>query len=151
MNILQNKEDSDEAVNDTYLKAWNSIPPAKPNPLKTYLGMLTRRISLNRYEYYRAQKRNSSFEILLSEVEQMIPSSMAQRDFEKGEIASAINSFLPTIKKDARKYFVRRYWYSDSISDIAKFYGVSESKVKSSLFRTRNALRDYLEKEGINI
>ena len=81
----------------------------------------------------------------------MIPSSMAQRDFEKGEIASAINKFLSTVKKDARKYFVRRYWYSDSISDIAKFYGVSESKVKSSLFRTRNALRDYLEKEGIDI
>lgn len=151
MNILQNRQDSEEAVNDTYLKAWNTIPPAEPNPLKTYLGMITRRTALNRYEYYRAQKRNSQFDMLLSEVEEMIPSQAAQQDYEKGEIARAINLFLSGIKKDTRIYFVRRYWYSDSISDIAKRYGISQGKVKSSLFRTRTALREYLEKEGIEI
>lgn len=151
MNILKNKEDSDEALNDTWLKAWNTIPPTNPDPLKTYLGMLTRQISLNRYEYYKAQKRNSEFDVLLSEVEQMIPSETAQKDFEKGEISKAINCFLSTIKKENRIYFVRRYWYADSISDIAKMYKVSESKVKSSLFRTRNSLREYLEKEGIEL
>ena len=151
MNILQNRQDSEEAVNDTYLKAWNTIPPAEPNPLKTYLGMLARRTALNRYEYYRAQKRNSQFDMLLSEVEEMIPSQAAQQDYEKGEISRAINLFLSGIKKDARIYFVRRYWHSDSISDITKRYGISQGKVKSSLFRTRTALREYLEKEGIEI
>ena len=151
MNILKNKEDSDEAVNDTWLKAWNAIPPSRPNPLKIYLGRLTRNISLNRYEYYRAQKRNSEFDLLLSEAEQMIPSQRAQEAFENGEIVSAINGFLAGLKKESRIYFVRRYWYADSIADIAKRYGVSESKVKSSLFRTRNALREHLEKEGIEI
>lgn len=151
MNILQNTEDRDEALNDTWLKAWNTIPPAEPDPLKTYLGMLARRISLKRYEYYRAQKRNSQFDTLLSEVEQMIPSEAARKDFEKGEIAESINRFLAGLKKESRVYFVRRYWHSDSISDIAKRYGVSEGKVKSSLFRTRNALREHLEREGIEI
>ena len=148
MNILSNREDSEEAINDTYLKAWNTIPPSKPNPLKTYLGMLTRRISLNRYEYYRAQKRNLYFETILSEVEQMLPSSSVT-DSDEGEITRAVNEFLKGLKKENRIFFVRRYWHSDSLEDIAKLCGCSESKVKSSLFRTRKALRKYLEKEGI--
>lgn len=150
MNILSNREDSEEAVNDTYLKAWNTIPPSKPNPLKTYLGMLTRRISLNRYEYYKAQKRNLYFETILSEVEQMLPSSSVT-DSDEGEITRAVNEFLKGLKKENRIFFVRRYWHSDSLEDIAKLCGCSESKVKSSLFRTRKALRKYLEKEGIDI
>ncbi len=150
MNILSNREDSEEAINDTYLKAWNTIPPSKPNPLKTYLGMLTRRISLNRYEYYRAQKRNLYFETILSEVEQMLPSSSVT-DSDEGEITRAVNEFLKGLKKENRIFFVRRYWHSDSLEDIAKLCGCSESKVKSSLFRTRKALRKYLEKEGIDI
>ncbi len=150
MNILSNKEDCEEAVNDTYLKAWNTIPPAEPNPLKTYLGMLARRISLNRYQYYRAQKRNICFETLLSEVEDMIPSTSVT-DYDKGEISKALNEFLKGLKKENRIFFVRRYWHSDSVEDIAKLFGCSESKVKSSLFRTRKALRKYLEKEGIEI
>ena len=143
MNILSNREDSEEAINDTYLKAWNTIPPSKPNPLKTYLGMLTRRISLNRYEYYRAQKRNLYFETILSEVEQMLPSSSVT-DSDEGEITRAVNEFLKGLKKENRIFFVRRYWHSDSLEDIAKLCGCSESKVKSSLFRTRKALRKYL-------
>lgn len=150
MNILSSREDCEEAVNDTYLKAWNTIPPTRPNPLKTYLGVLTRRISLNRYQYYRAQKRNLYFETLLSEVEEMIPSSFGA-EYEQGEISKAVNEFLKGLKKENRIFFVRRYWHSDSVEDIAKLYGCSESKVKSSLFRTRKALRSYLEKEGIEI
>lgn len=151
MNILQNEPDVDEALNDTWLKAWNTIPPQKPNPLKTYLGMLVRTISINRYNYYTAQKRNGKFDLLLSEVEEMIPSSYADKEFEKGNITKSINSFLETSDKESRLYFVRRYWYSDSISEIAKLYGASESKIKSSLFRTRTKLRSHLEKEGIEI
>ncbi len=151
MNILQNKEDCEESVNDTWLKAWNTIPPKNPDPLKTYLGRIVRNLSLNRYEYYRAQKRNSQFDMLLSEVEQMIPSNIAQQEYEAGEISAAINAFLAGLKKENRIYFIRRYWYSDSIADIASRYGVSEGKVKSSLFRTRLALKNYLGKEGISI
>ena len=149
MNILASREDCEEAMNDVYLKAWNTIPPAKPDPLKTYVGMLARRISLNRYQYYRAQKRNLYFETLLSEVEEMIPSPAA--DVSEGEIARAANEFLKGLKKENRVFFVRRYWYSESVQDIAALYGCSESKVKSSLFRTRKAFRKYLEKEGIEI
>lgn len=112
--------------------------------------MLTRRISLNRYEYYRAQKRNLYFETILSEVEQMLPSSSVT-DSDEGEITRAVNEFLKGLKKENRIFFVRRYWHSDSLEDIAKLCGCSESKVKSSLFRTRKALRKYLEKEGIDI
>ncbi len=151
MNILQNIQDSEETVNDTWLKAWNTIPPKMPNPLKTYLGRITRNLSLNRYEYYRAQKRNSHFDIILSEVEQMIPLGAGSDEYESGEISQAINAFLGELKKENRIYFVRRYWYSDSIADIAEKYGVSEGKIKSSLFRTRTALRNYLGKEGISI
>lgn len=151
MNILQNEPDTEEALNDTWFKAWNTIPPKKPNPLKAYLGMLIRTISINRYKYYTAQKRNSKFDLLLSEVEEMIPSSQANIDFEKGIISKSINRFLETCDKETRIYFVRRYFYSDSISDIAKMYGVSESKVKSSIYRTRNKLRMHLEKEDIKI
>ena len=89
--------------------------------------------------------------MLLSEVEQMIPSNIAQQEYEAGEISAAINAFLAGLKKENRIYFIRRYWYSDSIADIASRYGVSEGKVKSSLFRTRLALKNYLGKEGISI
>lgn len=148
MNILGVREDCEEAVNDAYLKAWNSIPPSRPDPLKTFMGLLTRRISINRYQYYRAQKRNLYFETLLSEVEEMIPSVT---NFDEGEISRAVNEFLKGLKRENRVFFVRRYWYSESIEDIAKLYGCGTSKVKSSLFRTRKALRAYLEKEGIEI
>ena len=151
MNILQNEADKEETLNDTWLKAWNTIPPQNPNPLKTYLGMLTRTIAINRYSYYKAQKRNSSFDVLLSELEDVIPSSPAEQEYEEGEIYKSINEFLKKTDKASRIIFVRRYYYADSIADIAKFFGFSESKVKSSLFRTRTKLRDFLEKEGIEI
>lgn len=149
MNILKDARDCEEAVNDAYLKAWDSIPPAEPDPLKTYIGMLSRRVSLNRYRYFRAQKRNASFDGLLSEAWEMIPDGRDR--FSEGEISKAVNAFLKELKKESRIFFVRRYWYADSIEDIAALCGCGQSKVKSSLARTRKALRKYLEKEGIKI
>jgi len=151
MNILQNEPDSEEALNDTWFKAWNTIPPQKPNPFKTYLGMLVRTVSINRYKYYTAQKRNGIFDVLLSEVEEMIPASQVGSNYENGQITDIINNFLSSTDKVSRMFFVRRYWYSDSISEIAKIYGVSEGKVKSSLFRSRAKLRAEFEKEGIGV
>ena len=111
--------------------------------------MLSRRVSLNRYRYFRAQKRNASFDGLLSEAWEMIPDGRDR--FSEGEISKAVNAFLKELKKESRIFFVRRYWYADSIEDIAALCGCGQSKVKSSLARTRKALRKYLEKEGVEI
>jgi RNA polymerase sigma factor (sigma-70 family) len=152
-NILHNDKDADECVNDTYLNAWNSIPPKRPTCLSTYLGKITRNISLNRLKQYNAKKRSfGQTELVLSELENCIPAvqSVEQATDEKILIES-INGFLYALPKIKREVFVRRYWYLSSIKDIAEQYGMSESKVASMLFRSRNELKLYLEKEGIII
>ena len=153
MNILRNAEDSDECVNDTYLNAWNSIPPERPSVFPAFLGRITRNLALDRYKARKTQKRaGDETSLLLSELEDCIPSGRSVEDeIEAGIISETIDKFLSGIGKDDRVFFVRRYWYADSISAIARRFAVSESKVKSNLFRTRNKLRDYLIKEGIAI
>lgn len=153
MNILQNREDSEECVNDTYLKVWNAVPPQRPTFFLSFLGRITRNISLNRYKERNAKKRGGSeVALLLSELEGCIPSrSNMEVEYETGLIAKAIDDFLYSIDSKNRIVFVRRYWYADSIASIASRFHMSESKVKSMLFRTRNKLRVYLEKEGVII
>ena len=153
MNILQNHEDSDECVNDTYLKTWDSIPPQQPTKFSAFLGRITRNLSLNKYKARNAQKRRGTeVELLLSELIDCIPSGdSAEAEYEAGQTASIIDGFLDTLGVESRILFVRRYWYVDSITSIAERFDLSESKVKSSLFRTRNRLREYLEKEGVTI
>ena len=153
MNILQNKEDSEECVNDTYLKVWNAIPPQRPVRLAAFLGRITRNLSLNMYKAKNAQKRGGSeVALLLSELEGCIPSgSSVDAEYEAGFIAKSIDGFLASAPAESRILFVRRYWYADSIAVIARRFAMSESKVKSSLFRTRNRLREHLEKEGVSI
>jgi len=153
MNILRNKEDSDECVNDTYFKTWNSIPTQRPNILMAFLGRITRNLSLDKYKKRNAQKRGGNeIELLLSELENCVPSnSDVESEYEKGSIAKIIDSFLYSVDSESRIIFVRRYWYADSIESIAERFNMSESKVKSMLFRTRNKLKIYLEKEGVNI
>ena len=149
--ILRDSEDAKEIVNDTYLKAWNSIPPAKPNPLKAFLGRIARNLSINRLEANTSKKRGGGqYELILDELEECIPdddseftSSVALRDL--------LNAFLRTLPDEQRRIFVRRYWYMDPISVIAKDFGVGESKVKMTLLRTRDKLRDFLEKEGFRV
>lgn len=151
-NILKNYSDAQECVNDTYHAAWNSIPPTRPTVFKTFLGRITRNISLDRYDYNTAKKRNGEFDILLSELEQCIPAkNNVEKEYFDGEIPKLISDFLREETKEKRTLFIRRYWYSDSIKEIANLYGFSESKVKSILLRLRMKLKDYLEKEGINI
>jgi len=151
MNILRNRDDSEECVNDTYLNAWNAIPPQRPAVLSSFLGRITRNLSLDRYKAQKAQKRCSGeTTLLLSELEDCIPSrSMVDDKVEAKALEEAIDSFLSTVRNDDRVFFVRRYWYADSVSEIANRFAVSESKVKTSLFRTRNKLRIILEREGI--
>lgn len=148
-NILKNKEDAEECENEAYWKAWNAIPPKKPDALKPYLGKIVRNLALQRYEYDSAQKRNTELEIAFSEMEECIAGlKSVEGQFDADDLGRSVNCFLHTIDRESRMIFVRRYWYADSIKQISARFGISESKVKSSLFRTRNKLKVYLRKGG---
>ena len=153
MNILGNKEDAEECVNDTYLNTWNALPPQRPNALSTFLGRITRNLSLNKYRAQNAQKRGGGdMAILLDELDECISAGNNVEDIVAAEdLEQAIDNILSDIKREDRMVFVRRYWYGDSIKDIAQRYTMSESDVKTRLFRTRLKLKNYLEKEGITI
>lgn len=151
-NILRNSEDAEECESDTYMAAWNSIPPAKPQILSAFLGTITRNFALDRYAYYKAAKRNREMSVLLSELEECLPAKNTTEDaFAAGKLAEMIGDFLKTLKQEARIVFVRRYWYADSVRAIATGCHISEGKVKSILFRTRKKLAAYLEERGVCI
>jgi RNA polymerase sigma-70 factor (ECF subfamily) len=153
MNILYSHEDSEECVNDTYLRTWNAIPPQRPAIFKSFLGRITRNLSLDKYKERSAKKRGGD-EIphLLGELDDCVTSrNLVEDELEAKELAALIDSFLLSIDDASRIVFVRRYWYADSITSISSRFRMSESKVKSMLFRARNKLRDYLEKEGVTI
>ena len=138
MNVIHSRADAEECVTDAYLACWNTIPPEKPRSLKAYAGALCRNISFDRYKRAHAQKRGGGkVETLLSEVED--------------KAAEVINEFLSRLEKEERIVFVRRYWFSDTVKDIAERMGFSESKVKSLLFRLRKKLKEKLVKEGIGV
>ena len=151
--ILRNDSDSEECVNDTYLRAWNSIPPKRPNRLQTFLGKITRNLALNRYEKMSAQKRGGGqIPVILDELGECISSEIYTESIaDELTVKDALNTFLGGLHTEARKIFVRRYWYMDSVKEIAKAYGLTESKVTVTLFRTREKLKKLLEKEGIAI
>lgn len=152
-NILHNNEDSEECVNDTYLKAWNNIPPHRPSVLKTFLGKITRNLSLDKYEQLRAGKRNrGQMTLIFDEIQECLPSTnITENVVEEIVLTDILNRFLSTMSLERRKIFMRRYWYLSPIKEIASEYGISESKVKMSLLRSRNDLKNLLEKEGISI
>ncbi|MCM1365055.1 MAG: sigma-70 family RNA polymerase sigma factor [Faecalibacterium sp.] len=152
-NILQNNEDSEECVSDTYAKLWNVIPPTVPVNFKTFIGRITRNLSLDRLEKGHAQKRGpNQVTLVLEELQECLPSGETVESVTDNNILKdALNSFLESLTDEKRKIFMRRYWYISSIKEIASDYGVSESKVKMILLRTRNELKNYLEKEGIEI
>lgn len=148
-NILGSYEDAEECENDGYRVLWERIPPERPAYFKGFLGRIVRNLALNRYDYNTAKKRNGKFQVVLSELEECIPSKISlEQQVEEREISKEITLFLKSIEKEKRIVFVRRYWFSDSIEDIALGFGISESKVKSILFRTRKKLKIHLEREG---
>ena len=150
-NILHNFEDSEECVNDTYWKAWNIIPPRRPRRLAAFLGRITRNLSLDKYRYYTADKRNGGeLAVALEELGDCI-SFIGSMDDHTEEIVlvEVLNSFLASLSAEHRKIFMRRYWYVSSVKEIADDYDITESKVKMSLLRSRNQLKAALEKEGI--
>lgn len=150
-NILYNRLDAEECVNDTYLGAWNSIPPQKPKILSAFLGKITRNLALNRYKHNSAAKRgNGQVELALSELKNCIPDKKCvEKTVEDALLVSVINRFLYAQTKTKRNIFLLRYWYLYPIRDIAEMYDVTESKIKSVLFRMRNELKKNLEKEEI--
>ena len=150
-NILSNNEDSEECVNDAYLNAWNKIPPTHPHNFMAFICKITRNLSLKKLELASAVKRASNAAVSLAELEEILPDDRIAPDVMEEEIGRAISDFLRKEKEEVRNVFLRKYWFFDSIHDIAVRYSFSESKVKSMLFHTRNRLRDYLKKEGIEV
>ncbi len=149
-NILHSNEDAEECVNDTYIDAWHSMPPHRPSVLSTFLGKITRRISIDRFRHRTAEKRGGGeMPPVLDELEDCIADEESiEEEYEKQRLSDVINTFLRSLPETERKVFLCRYWYMDSIADISKQFTFSESKVMSMLFRTRAKLRDVLVKEG---
>ena len=149
--ILRNYHDAQECVNDTYYRSWNSIPPQIPKYLFAYLASICRLLSLNKLDWNTALKRNAEIISLTHELELCIPDKIMDSKFESRELRRILNSFLGTLTAESRAVFLRRYWYADSVSEIADHFGYSESKVKMQLSRTRKKLKNYLAKEGMTI
>ncbi len=152
-NILADREDSLESVNDTYMYAWKSIPPHRPNVLSSYLAKITRRVSIDILRKKNRDKRiPSEYTFSLSELDDCISSNgTTEQQIEAEELGKTINSYLKTISPEARRLFIGRYFYLDSLKDVAKYCDMSETKAKSMLYRTRCGLKSYLEKEGYYI
>lgn len=152
-NILGNREDAEETVSDTFVGAWNAIPPHCPGNLGTFLGKITRRLSIKRWRANQTLKRGGGeMALALEELAGCIPAEHdMERDMEAAELSRILNRFVRNLPQTERNVFVCRYWYLDSIQAIAKRYGFSQSKVKSMLSRTRKKLQTHLEKEGITI
>ena len=149
-NILNNDEDAEESVSDTYLAAWKSIPPRRPAVLATFLGKLTRHISIDRWRARSADKRGGGeITLALEELENCASNAPTpEDDYQRKELRNAYIRFLDRLDITERRVFLRRYWYLDSIEAISKQFGFSQSKVKSMLHRARNKLRQQLQKEG---
>ena len=150
--ILNSQLDAEECVNDTYIRAWESIPPQRPQILKSFLGKITRNIALDRYDRLHALKRGGNAGLALEEIGECIPDTKDGREMSD-EIAlkEAINGFLASLPKQTRIIFMRRYWYLSPIAHISGDLGLSVNNVKVILMRTRKKFKEYLEKEGISI
>ncbi|MCM1192183.1 MAG: RNA polymerase sigma factor [Butyrivibrio sp.] len=149
--ILYTKEDADECVNDTWFRAWNAIPPGRPGKLALFLGTITRNLSLDRWKERRTMKRGGGeMPVALDELAECVPDTRSTEDaVAAAELERLINAFLHRLPEKDCNIFLRRYWYVEEYAEIAKRYGMNLNTVKTSLFRTRNKLKEYLEKEGI--
>ena len=149
MSILHSEPDAEECVNDTYLRAWNSIPPERPSCLSAWLARVARNAALDRIRYNAAACRSSALTEAFEELEPWLIAAEGdpQRELDAKDLRRVLNSFLRAQSPEARRFFLRRYWYGESVQEIAQASGVKESKVKTSLFRTRERLRKELERE----
>lgn len=149
--ILRSYEDAEESVSDTYMRTWKVIPPQKPGYFFAFLATICRRLSFNRLDWNTAAKRNAEVVSLTEEMAMCIPDVRGERELEGRELGQVLDAFLESLPKESRLIFLRRYWYVDTIAEIAARYGISESKVKMQLSRTRTKLAQYLQKEGVAV
>lgn len=149
--ILADVQDVEECVSDVYLKAWNSIPPKKPEVLRTFLGKLTRNAAFDRYRRTSARKRGKGeIPLVVEELEECIAGgSEPEKQLEEKELRSVLNAFLGNLPKAKRVLFLRRYWYADSVTNIAKRYSMTPGAVSTSLHRMREDLKKYLTERGV--
>ena len=152
-NVLGNREDAEECVNDTYMNAWNSMPPRRPNILSTFLGKITRNLSIKRYRRNTADKRGSGqATVVLDEIAEFVSDTdSVEKEIDHRELVKAIDSFLDRLPTDKRSIFVCRYWYFDSVSDIANRFGMTENNVSVTLNRLRLKLHNYLLERGFEL
>ncbi len=151
-NILNNKQDSEECVNDAYLVVWNKIPPERPDRLLSYVCTIVQNLALKKYHANTAQMRNNSFDVALDEIADCIPSSISvENEVAVNEVSAMINGFLETLDKKDRIMFMKRYWCAESVKDIAEAFGTGSRYVSVRLFRVRKALKKYLIKEGFSL
>ncbi|MDE6210256.1 MAG: sigma-70 family RNA polymerase sigma factor [Lachnospiraceae bacterium] len=152
-NILHNDEDSEECTNDTYLKAWETMPPNRPDKLSAFLGKITRNLALDKYRLYNTQKRGAGqISFVLDELQECIPTANnTEHIVDDLMLTQVLNQFLASLSETKRKIFMRRYWYLSTVKEISQDFNISESKVKMSLLRSRKKLKILLEKEGIAI
>ena len=153
LGILESREDAAECVNDTWLRAWEAMPPRRPSRLDTFLGKLTRNLSLDRWRTLRAQKRGGGQpELALSELEECLPAaSCPEREAEARDLTESLNRFLEALPREKRVIFVQRYWYLCSVEKLAAMHGMEKNTAASILFRLRAALREHLEREGFTV
>ena len=152
-NILGNNEDAEECVNDTYMNAWNSIPPHRPSILSTFLGKIVRNLSFNRYKHNTADKRGGGeLPVVLDELSDLISGKDdVEKEIDRKELVKAIDSFLDTLSPEKRSIFISRYWYTDSVSEIAKRHRMNDGAVSMTLNRLRLKLHNYLLERGFEL
>lgn len=152
-NILGNNEDAEECVNDTYLNVWNSIPPTRPTRFSAFLGKITRNLAFNMYKHAHVMKRGKGeVTLVLDELAECVSGlEDVEQEINRQELITEINSFLSTLAPKKRNIFICRYWYSDSISSIAKRYEMSDSNVSTTLNRLRKQLKEYLLERGYEL
>lgn len=149
-NILPDRADVEECVNDAYFAVWNTVPPNSPDPMISYVCRIARNIAVNRYYSNSAEKRGGNYSVALDELEESIPSGVSvESAYDAKELTEAINRFLAGISKDDRVLFVRRYWYADPVNKIAADTGSNPDRISVRLFRIREKLKKKLRKEGL--
>lgn len=147
--IVKNRQDAEECVNDTYVQAWNSMPPHRPSALRAFLGKITRNLAINRYRAAQAQRRGGGqMTLVLEELEGCFTDG-PEAALDEKELTRQLDRFLRQLPRKDCCIFVRRYWYLDSLADIAARYHMALGSVKSSLFRSRKKLKQHLEQEGL--
>lgn len=151
-NILNSRQDAEECVNDAYLGVWNAIPPAKPNPLQAYVCKVVRNISLKLYHKKGAGKRNSEYDIAMQELEDYLPAPYTvEAEVETRELALIVEKFLDTLNDENAVIFLRRYWFSDTYTEIAERIGISEKSVSMRLVRIRKQMKQYLLEREVSV